>query len=258
MNNKPLRIDLNGDVGEGFETDAEFIPLLTSANIACGAHAGDEASMHHAVSLAKEHQVRIGAHPGFADREHFGRREISLSKDEMVELLLNQLNRLQIVCKDHQTNIAHLKLHGALYHQASSDERVAMSVIEAIRQFQPPIQFVIGQPGTIFERLVRQADLRFISEAFIDRAYDQMGQLIPRSDPKGVIQNPELAVQQAVRVVMDQSVLASDLSTDYRIEVPVQAQTLCLHGDQSGAIKLAKQVRKALIAKNITIRAFQG
>ena len=257
MDDVPLSIDLNGDVGEGFETDAEFIPLLTSVNVACGAHAGDEASMHQAVSLANEYQIRIGAHPGFQDREHFGRREIILSKDEIIELILSQLNRLQSVCEDHQTEVSHLKLHGALYHQASTDEGVAMSVIEAIRQFQAPIEFVIGQPGTLFERLVKQAGLRFVAEAFVDRAYDQKGQLIPRSDPMAIIQNPEHAVRQAVRIVTEQSVLASNSASDTPRDVPLEAETLCLHGDHAGSIEFAKRVREALMAKNILIRAFQ-
>ncbi len=249
-------IDLNGDVGEGFPTDREFIPLLTSANIACGAHAGDEKTMSEAVAIAQEHRIGIGAHPGFADRENFGRKEISLATSQITDLVLNQLIRLQKVCDEQQAEIRHLKLHGALYHLAARHQQIAESVVEAIKKFHSPITYIIGQAGTVFEKVVCQAGLVFVAEAFVDRAYDRKGKIIPRSEPGAIISDPQVSKQQAILMVTKQSVEPFGSKIESTERVSLRAQTLCLHGDHAGAVELAHQIRICLQAENVLLKPF--
>jgi UPF0271 protein len=246
--NDPIRaaVDLNCDLGEGAKHDAALMPLVSSANIACGGHAGDEATMAATVALARRHGVAIGAHPGHADREHFGRRELPISPAAAAGLVVEQVARLEAVAGEPPR---HVKLHGSLYHQAARDEPLAAAVSEAIAARWP--RMILFTPaGSRLVAVARARGLRVAAEAFIDRAYAADGSLVPRSQPGAVLADPAASAARAVRLVREGVVEAIDGAT-----LPLAADTLCLHGDGPDPVGLSKAVRGALEAAGITVRA---
>lgn len=244
------RIDLNCDLGEAAGHDAELMPLITSANIACGAHAGDESTMRAAVALAREHGVAIGAHPGFADRENFGRRELNISPIDASELVLKQIQSLQDVAIRLGTFVSHVKLHGALYNMVSRDKALAEAVVKAVWVTEKnPILFVLA--GSELERVARaNEDLIVVSEVFADRTYRADGSLTPRTQPNALITEEEVAVAQVLRMVREGKVRTVD-GTD----VTIQADTVCLHGDGAHPVELARRLRRELTAAGIEVKA---
>ncbi|MEO6874014.1 MAG: 5-oxoprolinase subunit PxpA [Opitutaceae bacterium] len=242
---KTITIDLNCDLGEGAGHDAELMPLITSANIACGAHAGDEATMRTTVELALKHGVAIGAHPGFADRENFGRREILLSPAALHELLTGQLAALARV-----GSLGHVKLHGALYNLAARDATVAKTVTEAVRATDPKLR-LFALAGSELVRAGRAAGLRVAEEVFADRTYQRDGSLTPRSRPDAFITNETAAVVQVLRMVREGVVRATD-GTD----VAIKADTVCLHGDGAHAVMFARRLKRELTKAGIQLRQF--
>lgn len=245
-----LSIDLNGDVGEGAATDREFIPLLTSANIACGGHAGDERTMIEAIESALAAGVQVGAHPGFADRANFGRHEMNVTAGDVFDIVTEQLGRFAGLASRHGTVMAHVKLHGALYHQSARDPALAEAVVRAILAFDPRTTLV-GPWRSALEQAANQAKRRFVREAFADRAYDADGRLVPRTDPHAMITDENQAVQQALTIVREGIVTSIDGA-----RLPMPAETICLHGDGPHAIRFAKRLRADLQAAGIRLRSF--
>jgi UPF0271 protein len=240
-------IDLNCDLGEGAPHDAALMPLVTSANIACGGHAGDDATMAATVALARRHGVAIGAHPGHADREHFGRRELPLAPHAASALVVGQVERLQAVAGEPPR---HIKLHGGLYHQVARDAALATAVADAIVARWPRM-VVIAPAGSRLVTAARGRGLAVAEEAFIDRAYAPDGTLVPRSEPGAVIADPRAGAERAVRLVQEGVVEAADGGL-----IRLRADTLCIHGDGPDPVGLARAVRSALVAAGIHVAAF--
>ncbi len=242
------QLDLNADIGERDpETDAALLQLVSSANVACGAHAGDEQTMRATVALAVRHGVAVGAHPGFNDREGFGRRPQQLNASEIRELLLPQLAALDAITRAEGTMLHHVKPHGAFYNQAETDPAVAVAIVSAIRAFDPTLRLV-GRAGSAMEGAAREASHPFTAEAFADRRYRSDGTLLARSEPGAVITDPEEVARQVRGLVTDGEVFASNGS-----RVPVSFGTLCVHGDTPGATTLARRVRQELEALGVSV-----
>lgn len=239
------RVDLNCDLGEGAGHDAELMPLITSANIACGAHAGDEATMRAMVALAQKHGVAIGAHPGFADRENFGRRELPLSPDEVHELVLDQVRKLQRLGP-----VRHVKPHGALYNMAARDLALARAVVDAIYEIDPRL-ILFGLAGSHLIAVAEACGLPVASEVFADRTYQADGSLTPRAQPNAMITDESAAVTQVLRMVREGKVRATD-GTD----VAIKADTVCLHGDGAHPVEFARRLRQELTAAGIEVKNF--
>ena len=243
-------LDLNADVGEGKpEADEALLQLVTSANIACGLHAGDPHTMRKTVALAVRRGVAVGAHPGFDDREGFGRRPVQLNPTELADLILYQLGALNAIAGAEGTAIHHVKPHGALYNQAERDETLAVSIIAAIRLFDPQLRLV-GRAGSAMERAAVALGHPFTAEAFADRRYRSDGALLGRSEPGAVLTDPAEVVAQVRRLVTDGEVVSGDGTT-----VPVSFETLCLHGDTPGAATMGPRIRQELGALGITVSA---
>ena len=224
-----MRIDLNCDLGEGFPQDAELMPFLTSANISCGAHAGDEASIRRALDLASVHSVQVGAHPGFPDREHFGRRELPLDAEQVRDLCFAQLRSFRGLAGD---RVRYVKPHGAMYNMACRDAALA----RALAGLGLP---VMGLPGSVLEAECACAGTAFIAEGFADRRYRDDGSLVPRSEPGAFVESVEEAVEQARRLIGTRGV-----------------KSLCVHGDNPEAVAFVRALRAALLAAGFTIRPF--
>lgn len=238
------RIDLNCDLGEGAGQDAGLMPLITSANIACGAHAGDEATMRATVVLAKKDGVAIGAHPGFADRENFGRRELSVTPAEVRRLVRDQICRLQALAP-----LRHVKAHGALYNMAARDAALARAVAEAVHEADPRLM-LFGLAGSKLVAAGRACGLPVASEVFADRTYQADGSLTPRTQANAFITDEAAAVAQVLRMVREGKVRATD-GTD----VAIAADTVCLHGDGAHPVEFARRLRRELAAAAIEVKA---
>lgn len=244
-----MRIDLNADVGEGAGTEEELIPSLTSVNVACGAHAGDERTMVQTVALAKRHGVAVGAHPGFPDRENFGRVDLEMDPDQLEASILAQLTALGAVCEAAGVEMGHVKAHGALYNSAARNAVVSALLARTVHGFRPDLRLV-GFAGSALLDAGRDQGLKVASEAFADRAYESDGSLRSRSLPGAVHRDPDVAAAQAVSIARDGFLRARDGS-----RVEVRADTICIHGDTPGAPDIARAVREALAAAGVQIRA---
>ena len=238
------RIDLNCDLGEGAGHDAELMPLITSANIACGAHAGDDATMKATVALARRYGVAIGAHPGFADREHFGRREMALAPAELRKLVTTQIAALARFGP-----LRHVKPHGALYNLAARDVAVAKVIAEAVRAADASL-ILFGLAGSELVRAGRAAGLRVAEEVFADRTYQRDGSLTSRSQPDALISDETIAVAQVLRLVREGKVRATDGA-----EVAIRADTVCLHGDGPQAAAMARRLNTELTKAGVELQA---
>jgi UPF0271 protein len=232
-------IDLNADLGEGMD-DAAILPFVTSANIACGLHAGGPGVMDRTVALALQHNVRIGAHPGYPDRENFGRTEMQLSPPELRALVLYQLGALDALVKARGGTIHHVKAHGALYNRAAKDSGLARIIAESVRNFRVDL-ILVGLAGSAQIKAALDAGLAVEGEAFADRRYLPDGTLMPRSQPGAVLHDPAEAAAQALQIVNEHAVTAADGTL-----IPIDAQTLCMHGDTPGAVAIARAVTRAL------------
>lgn len=243
------RVDLNADLGEGAGHDRAVLGAITSASIACGFHAGDPGTMRQTVELAAERGVAIGAHPGLADRASFGRREMAVAGDEAASLVAYQVGALAAIARLAGTPVRHVKLHGALYNMAARDPALADAVARAVRDVDRQL-LLFGLSGSALIAAGRQAGLRTVSEAFADRAYLPDGSLAPRTRPDAVIVDAAVVVDRALRMVLDQAVRAVDGT-----EVPLEVETICVHGDTPGAAALAHRLREALSAAGIQVAA---
>jgi len=243
------RVDLNCDLGEGAAFDAELMPLITSANIACGAHAGDEATMRTTIALALRHGVAIGAHPGFADRENFGRVELPVTPAEAAVLVADQIGKLRDVAHQAGAVVRHVKLHGALYNMVSRDRKLAEAVMNSIWAVQKNLAVYV-LAGSEGERVAREiGGMAVVSEVFADRSYQPDGSLTPRSRPEALLASESAAVEQVLGMVREGCVRAIDGR-----DVKIRAETICLHGDGANAVDLARNVAAALRAAGIQLK----
>ncbi|HEX5386945.1 MAG TPA: 5-oxoprolinase subunit PxpA [Gemmatimonadales bacterium] len=248
-------IDLNADLGEGFgiwapAADAELLPLVTSANIACGFHAGDPVRMRETVALAAAHGVAIGAHPGYPDLQGFGRRELDASPAEIAAYALYQVGALDAVARAAGTRVRYVKPHGALYHRLARDRDAARAFAAAIHDLDRELT-VLGPEGSALLAAARSAGLEARREAFIDRGYGPDGILVPRGREGALASDPVAAAERAVRIVREGLVKAVD-GTD----VPVAADSLCIHGDGRHAAELLRAVRARFEAEGIAVAPF--
>lgn len=238
-------VDLNVDLAEGCSNDQRLLQLVTSANVACGLHAGDFNEMRKAIRWAKENKVRVGAHPSFPDRENFGRTNMQLPDDELKACLLYQLGAVKALCDAEGVSLSYVKPHGALYNQAAKDESLAALITLTIKQFDPSLK-LMGLSGSLMLKVAQQHGLGIISEVFADRHYLADGSLVPRSRADALVDNDEEAISQVLQMVLQGSVPTVDGQ-----DVAIQADSICLHGDGEHAISFAEKIRKALTEKQI-------
>jgi len=247
------QLDLNADVGEGEpETDKALLRLVTSANVACGLHAGGPHTMRATVALAVDQGVAVGAHPGYDDREGFGRRPMRLAAADINDLLLYQLGALDAIARAAGATLHHVKPHGALYNQAETDAALAAAIIGAVRAFDSNLRLV-GRAGSAMARAAVAVGHPFMPEAFADRRYRPDGSLLPRSEPGAVLTDPEEVARQVRSLVTQGEVVASDGSL-----LPIAFETLCLHGDTPGSAVLAARIRRELSALGVSVSAPQS
>ena len=244
-----MQIDLNADLGEGCDNDEALLALVSSANIACGWHAGDAKTMQQCVRWALDNGVAIGAHPSFPDRENFGRSEMNLPVDEVIAGMLYQIGALAAIVKAEGGRLAHVKPHGALYNQAVKDPALADALCEAVRRFDPSLKF-FGLAGSGMIEAATRAGLQPVEEVFADRAYNADGSLVSRKLPGALIESDAQAIAQTLSLVRDHRVTAIDGST-----VAVNAQSVCLHGDGAHALAFAQRIRERLASEGISVRA---
>ena len=241
-------IDLNADLGEGESTDAELLSVVSSCNIACGGHAGDVETMTATIGEALANGVMVGAHPAYPDREGFGRRSHFMAGEELLASLMHQLKTFFTVAMELGVTIEHVKPHGTLYTDAVTDAGLAEVIARAVESV-PGKPALVGQPNTELESAAKAHGLEFVAEAFIDRAYQADGRLVPRTEPGAVHDDIELIKAQAVSLAMDGRVRGQDDS-----EIRVRADTLCIHGDTPGAAEAARAVREELESCGIEVR----
>ena len=241
-------IDINCDLGEGFPNDAELMKFISSANIACGFHAGDEDTMRRTVQLAIDNNVAIGAHPGYDDKENFGRVSMKLPFSEIYDLVINQILRLHHYCNTLGTKMRHLKPHGALYNQAAKDREIAAAIVEGICAIDNKLIY-FGLPNSVMLEEAERVGLKTASEVFADRTYQQDGSLTPRSESNALIENIDDCIEHVLRMVREQKVIATDGS-----EVEIKADTICIHGDGEHAVEFASAIHNALTKEGIAIR----
>ncbi len=250
----PLSVDLNCDLGESFGAyrignDEQILPFVTSANIACGFHAGDPSVMRHTVRLCLEHNVAIGAHPGLPDLVGFGRRNMAVSAQEVYDMVVYQMGALQAFVQAEGGVLHHVKPHGALYNMAATDVKLAEAIAEAVYKVYPQA-LLYGLAGSELIRAAERLQLKSAHEVFADRTYQQDGTLTPRSQPNALITNTDAASAQVLRMVQQGSVLSQQGT-----EVAIQADTICLHGDGPHALTFARHIREQLQQAGIAVLA---
>ena len=250
-----MRIDLNADLGEGFgqwrlTDDDALLGVVTSANVACGFHAGDPRTMRHACEEAARRGVAVGAHPGYRDLAGFGRNAVDVEPERLADEVLYQVGALEAMARAAGTRVAYVKPHGALYNRIALDEVQARAVAEGIGAFAAGLA-VLGLPGSVWLRVAEEAGLRPVREAFADRAYTPEGTLVSRRQPGAVIHDAGEVADRCVRLVTTGEVL--DVHGD---SVAVQADSICVHGDTPGAVAIAAGVREALERAGVELRPF--
>ncbi|CAN5571003.1 5-oxoprolinase subunit PxpA [soil metagenome] len=231
-----MLIDLNADLGEGAGTDAELLHYITSANVSCGFHAGDPDTARTTLELAVAAGVKIGAHPGYADREHFGRREQTLTDRQVASLVFHQVGALTALTRLCRADLMYVKPHGALYHQACRDRTYARPLVAVafLNNFS-----MVGLPDSVLKEACEHVAVPFIAEGFVDRRYNADGTLVARSEPNALIHDVNEAVEQAEMLVRTRSI-----------------RTLCVHGDTPGAVDFAAKVKEALTVRGFVVKAF--
>jgi UPF0271 protein len=250
-----MRIDLNSDLGESFGPwrmgeDAAILEVVTSSNVACGGHAGDPAIMVETLTLAHKRGVVAGAHPGFADREGFGRRLIPLSMSEVEQLIATQVGALMGAAALAGTRIHYVKPHGALGNWAADDRSVADAIVRATKAVSPNLA-ILAISGTELGYAAGKAGLDVFSEIFADRGYLSNGRLVPRARAGAMIDDPDAAARRLIEFLSTGLMSTVDGSA-----IPLEAHSICVHGDSSGALAMARHVRKALEKASIAVRPF--
>ena len=250
-------IDLNADLGESFGQwtlgdDVALLDLVTSANVACGFHAGDPTVLRTTCERAAERGVAIGAQVAYRDLAGFGRRFIDVDPGDLTNDVLYQIGALEAFARVAGTQVRYVKPHGALYNAIVHHESQAAAVVEAVRRYDPSLP-VMGLPGSVWLRLAEEAGLVVVPEAFADRAYTPEGTLVSRREPGAVLHDPDEVAERCVRLVVRGEVTAVDGSV-----VPVRAASLCVHGDSPGAVAMARAVREHLESAGVTVAPFVG
>ena len=244
-----LRIDLNSDLGEGIGNDAAIMPYISSANIACGYHAGNETIMEATLGLCKKHGVAAGAHPSFPDRQNFGRTEMHFSTDEVYEMVKEQIDSLSSIAKAMGMKLHHVKPHGALYNMSAKSVSIAKAIAQAVKEHNPGmVLYGLSGSHSIYE--ARAIGLRTASEVFADRSYQDDGTLTLRSQTEALIQDVQVATKQAMYLIEDGIV-----KTISGKEIMIVADTICIHGDGPHAVDFAKSIHLYLKNRNIQIKA---
>lgn len=250
-----MRIDLNSDMGESFGAytlgnDEALMPTITSANIACGFHAGDPAVIRRTIRLARAHGVAVGAHPSFPDLVGFGRRPMKMDLRELEDLLLYQIAAVAGVARAEGVTLQHVKAHGSLGNMAHRDPELAATIVRAVVAFDPSLA-LFAMHGRELMKAAQAAGLRVASEFFADRAYEADGSLAVRSKPNAVIHDPGVAVARVLRVIREGLVETTD-----GVQLPLRADTICTHGDTPGAHELTRRIRAGLEAEGVQVRAY--
>lgn len=246
-----LSIDLNCDLGEGMPNDKALMNYISSANIACGYHAGDESTIQRTIEYCLQHKVAIGAHPGFRDRENFGRTEMNLADDELYDLIADQLVLIQKYCKTNEASLHHVKLHGALYNMSAKSERMSEVLVRVIKDLNPNV-IVYGLSGSTTIAQSKLAGLQVANEVFADRTYQDNGTLTSRTEKYALITDQEASLKQVMDMVKDKKVLSYSGKV-----IPLQVETICLHGDGAHALPFAKAIHEFLLSNQIHIHAPQ-
>lgn len=247
------RIDLNCDLGEiptavTDGTQEALMASITSANIACGGHAGDDETMEATIRQALRHGLAIGAHPGYADRDHFGRLEMKLPPHEIADLVFRQVTNFARIAADCDAPVVHVKAHGALYNQAVRDPAICRAIVQGVGDWNTHV-VLVGLAGSPMLTAFRQSGFRVAGEAFADRRYESDGSLRHRSHANALIRDADAAAEQALQIVERGSVTSVD-----GIDIPIDAQTICIHGDTPGATAIAAAVANKLRAAGIELK----
>jgi len=250
-----VAVDLNADAGESFGAyvgglDEEIMRYITSVNVACGLHAGDWCVMRRTVALAARYGVAVGAHPGYPDRQGFGRRDMTMSAAEIGDCVVYQVGALMGFCRAAGVVLSHVKPHGALYNRAARDPAAAAAIAEAVKSVDPGL-ILFGPAGSALVEAAGALGLRCAAEAFADRAYNSDGTLVDRSRPGALIDDPRWAASRAVRMVIEQRV-----SPVTGPDLPLAADTICVHGDNPRAVEFARLIREALTGAGVEVRPF--
>ena len=250
-------IDLNADLGEGFghsrsSEDQALLDVVSSANIACGFHAGDSTTMRDTVRAAASRGVSIGAHPSYPDIPGFGRRELGLSPKEIRFHVVYQLRTFRDICMAENARVVYVKPHGALYNRAVKDSAAADAIVQAISDVDP-LLILLGLAGSEMARAARRSSLSFAAEAFADRAYKPDGSLVPRKEPGALIHDVQASVKRAIAMVKSNTITADDGTT-----LGVVAQSLCVHGDNPDALPMLRELRAALESSGVRIAPFSA
>lgn len=250
-----MRIDLNADLGEGYGPwrmgdDAALLDCVTSANVACGGHAGDPDTMAATLRLARDRGVCVGAHPGYADRQGFGRRIIPMSPDEIGSLVAAQIGALAAIARLAGTAVAYVKPHGALGNLAAADETTARAIVSTIRAVDASLA-VLAISGTVLERVARDAGLAVHSEIFADRAYLSTGQLVPRQRPGAVLHDAQEACDRLRSFLRTGRMPVVDGEP-----IVLAADSVCVHGDNAESLRMARAVRRCLVEEGCTVASF--
>lgn len=250
-----MRIDLNCDMGESYGSyrlghDEEVMAFVTSINVACGFHASDPGTMRHAVRLARQYQVAVGAHPSFPDLVGFGRRAMNASPEEIKADIIYQIGALWAICRAEGLRLQHVKAHGALYNMAAADLRIAAAIAEAVRAVDAEL-FMVCLAHSPMVEAARMAGTRYVEEAFADRAYTNEGTLVPRRQAGAVIHDPGAVAERALALVKHQRITTID-----GVEIPIRAQTLCVHGDNPEAVAMSSLIRRHLEQNGVSVAPF--
>jgi UPF0271 protein len=248
-------MDLNADVGESFSRwelgdDEAMVRIVTSANVACGFHAGDPSTLRRTCALAAQRGVAVGAQVGYRDLAGFGRRSIDMDPAELADEITYQIGALEAMCRVTGTRVRYVKPHGALYNTIVHNEAQAEAVVAAVREYDPALP-VLGLPGSVFLKIAEAEGLRTVQEFFVDREYTPDGTLVPRSEPGALLHDPDEATARVLRMVTEGVINSVDGS-----EVPVSAESACVHGDSPGAVAMAAAVRAGLEAAGVQLRPF--
>ena len=244
-------IDINCDMAEGIGNDEMIMPFISSANIACGYHAGDETIMSQTIELAKRSHVAIGAHPSFFDRENFGRTEINLAAEKIYDLVILQLRLIEKIANHNHVELHHVKPHGGMYNMSAKDPTIANAIAHAVKDFDEDL-ILFGLSGSCSIREADKLKLKTASEVFADRTYQDDGSLTPRSQSNALIEDTAKSVIQVLQMIKERTVTSVNGKN-----IPIMADTICVHGDSRNAIILAKAMNEALKTENIKIRAVE-
>lgn len=244
-----LTIDINCDMGEGTGNDEAIMPFVSSANIACGYHAGNEDTMKQVIELAVKNNVAIGAHPSFFDKVNFGRTEKNLPSDEIYDLVILQLRTIDRITKESNTKLHHVKPHGALYNMSAKDPKIAKAIAHAVKDFDDDL-ILFGLSGSQSINEAKAIDLKTANETFADRTYQDDGSLTPRSQANALIEDVDRSVHQVLQVIKEKAVTSVNGK-----KISIIANTICLHGDGKNAVEFARRIYWSLKQNNIEAKA---